>query len=244
MERDNFTCTECGDKKSTLNVHHWNYSKEPWDAKNEDLTTLCHLCHNKIEYCKDLTKDFLRQSDFRNLVLNSNKILIENKNVYIDFDCPDKISIYSHNENTDNKLSIFDRLILDAPDDIDYRIPLPLAKGFSVLRYDAPLPTGIRKSDLPNMASHCKQEECGSCYYEGVFVQWDEDLDERVLSFVMTIPPDISKSLIVVQEHKGVLGLIWRDHVPIGYEVDEWVENGSDGDEWIINSSWALVCNK
>ena len=106
MERDNFTCTECGDKKSTLNVHHWNYSKEPWDAKNEDLTTLCHLCHNKIEYCKDLTKDFLRQSDFRNLVLNSNKILIENKNVYIDFDCPDKISIYSHNENTDNKLSI------------------------------------------------------------------------------------------------------------------------------------------
>lgn len=49
MERDNFTCTECGDNKNTLNVHHWNYSKEPWDAKNEDLSTVCRSCHELIE---------------------------------------------------------------------------------------------------------------------------------------------------------------------------------------------------
>lgn len=241
MQRDNFTCTQCGDTTDTQNVHHWQYSKEPWDAKNEDLTTVCRSCHEEIEKCKALTKDFLKQSDFRMLLEQIERLLKNRAVKVVAFE--DCVTVVLVDDCNNDEPSAFDRLIDDA-EDIDYDIPLPLIEGNIYLRYDAPLPFGISKSDLPNMASHCKQELCGSCYHEGVFVQWDEDHDERVLSFIMTIPPDIRKSLMVVQEHKGVLGLIWRDHVPTQYQVDEWVENGSDTDGWIINSSWALVCTK
>ena len=130
MQRDNFACTQCGDAKTTLNVHHWQYSKEPWDVKNEDLTTVCRSCHEEIEQCKDLTKDFLRQFDFRNLVLNINRILIENGNVFIDFDCHDLISIYPQNVNViDDQIAIPDgyRLldegeIIEAGDEFKYAL--------------------------------------------------------------------------------------------------------------------------
>ena len=68
MQRDNFTCTECGDSDSTLNVHHWEYAKEPWDAKNADLVTVCEKCHKEIEDCKKLTKLFLRNDGFRDFM--------------------------------------------------------------------------------------------------------------------------------------------------------------------------------
>jgi hypothetical protein len=94
MERDNFTCTVCEDKENTLNVHHWEYSKEPWDAKNKDLTTVCRSCHENIEHCKALTKSFLRRTDFRDLVTNMERILNVCKNIYIDCDRHDMIFIY------------------------------------------------------------------------------------------------------------------------------------------------------
>jgi hypothetical protein len=78
MQRDNFACTQCGDTSMTQNVHHWQYSKEPWDAKNEDLTTVCRSCHEEIEKCKELTKDFLRQSDFRMLLKQIETLLKTN----------------------------------------------------------------------------------------------------------------------------------------------------------------------
>jgi hypothetical protein len=260
MQRDNFKCTQCGDTSTTQNVHHWQYSKEPWDAKNEDLTTVCRSCHEEIEQCKDLTKNLLRQLDFRQLLLNIKRLLIKNKELKV-IAFEDCVTVVIEEMIGETKLSRmidemklrrridelsdFDRLIESAPDDIDYSIPLPDPDGFfRHPKYDAPLPHGLSKQDLPNMASHCKQEICGSCYHEGVFVQWDEDHDDRVLSFIDTIPANIQKSLIAVQEHKGSLGLIWRNLVPVGYEVDDWVINGADGDNWIIMTSWALVCNK
>jgi hypothetical protein len=94
MQLDNFTCTVCEDKENTLNVHHWEYSKEPWDAKNEDLTTVCRSCHEKIEHCKALTKSFLRRTDFRDLVTNMERILNVCGNIYIDCDRHDMIFIY------------------------------------------------------------------------------------------------------------------------------------------------------
>ena len=240
MQRDNFTCTQCGDTTDTQNVHHWQYSKEPWVAKNEDLTTVCRSCHEEIEQCKDLTKDFLRQSDFRMLLKQIQRLLRNREVRVIAFDNCVTVALVDDYDNHD--LSAFDCLI-DAAEDIDYSIPLPLIEGCSVLRYDAPLPAGIRKSYLPNMASHCKQELCGSCYYEGVFVQWDEDLDDRVLGFIESIPPDIRKSLIVIQEHKATLGFIWKNEVPIGYE--EGVDFDTPcGDCWYVGSSWALVYTK
>lgn len=51
MERDNFCCVNCGDDRTTLNVHHKKYitGKKPWEYKDEDLITLCITCHSIIE---------------------------------------------------------------------------------------------------------------------------------------------------------------------------------------------------
>jgi hypothetical protein len=83
MQRDNFKCSQCKNGDITLNVHHWQYSKEPWDAKNEDLTTVCHLCHKEIEHCKALTKELLRQFDFRELLSNIERLLLKNKELKV-----------------------------------------------------------------------------------------------------------------------------------------------------------------
>lgn len=48
MERDEFSCVDCDDDKSTLNVHHCYYKKgfEPWEYPDECYKTLCENCHN------------------------------------------------------------------------------------------------------------------------------------------------------------------------------------------------------
>lgn len=47
MERDDFQCTFCGDRTTTLNVHHKYYDKgkNPWEYPEESLLTLCEHCH-------------------------------------------------------------------------------------------------------------------------------------------------------------------------------------------------------
>lgn len=47
MDRDNFQCRECGDGKTTLNVHHTYYTRDakPWEYPDESLRTLCEKCH-------------------------------------------------------------------------------------------------------------------------------------------------------------------------------------------------------
>lgn len=46
MERDNWTCQQCYDTETTLNVHHiWYSGRDPWDAPDEALVTLCRDCH-------------------------------------------------------------------------------------------------------------------------------------------------------------------------------------------------------
>lgn len=47
MERDGFECCECGDKETTLNVHHSYYTKgaKPWEYPDESLKCLCEKCH-------------------------------------------------------------------------------------------------------------------------------------------------------------------------------------------------------
>lgn len=50
LNRDNFTCQLCGDKKTTLHVHHKYYleGKLPWEYKSDILITLCENCHSWI----------------------------------------------------------------------------------------------------------------------------------------------------------------------------------------------------
>ena len=47
LERDGFACKQCGDKNSTLHVHHCFYEKgkKIWDYNDIDLFTLCDSCH-------------------------------------------------------------------------------------------------------------------------------------------------------------------------------------------------------
>jgi len=53
LQRDNFTCQHCKDTETELHVHHWSYYGNPWDAPNEQLTTLCKYCHAIEEAVKD-----------------------------------------------------------------------------------------------------------------------------------------------------------------------------------------------
>jgi len=51
MQRDNFQCISCGDRESTLNIHHavpYRKDTEPWEYENDELTTLCDDCHSQI----------------------------------------------------------------------------------------------------------------------------------------------------------------------------------------------------
>jgi len=50
LERDEWECTNCGDGKSTLHIHHQYYEKatDPWDYPDYCYTTLCEICHKEI----------------------------------------------------------------------------------------------------------------------------------------------------------------------------------------------------
>lgn len=47
LERDNFTCRDCQATDKHLHVHHCHYEKDPWDASNDVLLTLCEDCHER-----------------------------------------------------------------------------------------------------------------------------------------------------------------------------------------------------
>ena len=50
FKRDKFTCRGCGSKDNTLHVHHLKYQwgKDPWSYKNDELLTLCENCHTIV----------------------------------------------------------------------------------------------------------------------------------------------------------------------------------------------------
>lgn len=61
MERDEFMCTSCQDNGNTLNVHHkvaYRKNVKPWEYEDDELTTLCEICHKDIsgviDYCKNV----------------------------------------------------------------------------------------------------------------------------------------------------------------------------------------------
>lgn len=49
MDAAGFACEECGDKTTTLNVHHRYYAKgrKPWEYEDASLACLCEPCHKR-----------------------------------------------------------------------------------------------------------------------------------------------------------------------------------------------------
>jgi hypothetical protein len=47
LDRDKWTCKECGCDSGILHVHHLRYNngRPVWDIDNKYLITLCHKCH-------------------------------------------------------------------------------------------------------------------------------------------------------------------------------------------------------
>lgn len=63
MQRDEFTCMDCGTQTETLHVHHCLYvsGKDPWDYDESLLRTLCHECHeSRHDMERDLKLEFAR----------------------------------------------------------------------------------------------------------------------------------------------------------------------------------------
>ncbi len=68
LKRDKFTCKKCGDKETTLHVHHLKYEsgKLAWEIDNKFLITLCEHCHYEIEDIEgeiDFEKIFIHKMD-------------------------------------------------------------------------------------------------------------------------------------------------------------------------------------
>ena len=59
MQRDNFECKWCMNNEKTLNVHHLQYSGEPWDTPIEHLITLCEDCHKDDHDMRKCAEDEL-----------------------------------------------------------------------------------------------------------------------------------------------------------------------------------------
>lgn len=94
MQRDNFSCTCCGDKETTLHVHHKCYKTnyEPWDIEDEHLITLCEDCHKlEEEQLKEYSSLFIqsfRESEFmaddlRELAWGVNNVTLTDTRSYL-----------------------------------------------------------------------------------------------------------------------------------------------------------------
>ncbi len=61
LERDNFTCTNCGSDEKNLHVHHFLYVKEfkVWEYDEGNLTTFCDECHSEWHETNDAIKILL-----------------------------------------------------------------------------------------------------------------------------------------------------------------------------------------
>jgi hypothetical protein len=102
------------------------------------------------------------------------------------------------------------------------------------------LPAIFLDADLPGMATHCNQLDCGFSVYRGVLVQWDEDRDVRVLDVLDDMPDHLRARLLVVQEHEGSICFAWNGDVPAEYEQNTGLHVPRDGDYWCINRSVAV----
>lgn len=60
LEKDGFTCTQCGETKRTLHAHHLYYiaKRKPWEYPIECVVTLCDECHKDEHAIAEEFKDW------------------------------------------------------------------------------------------------------------------------------------------------------------------------------------------
>lgn len=64
LNRDKFTCTNCGSEDKTLHIHHLVYENggNPWDSPDDNLLTLCEDCHEEFEtFYKEIAPLIIRK---------------------------------------------------------------------------------------------------------------------------------------------------------------------------------------
>ena len=61
MQRAGFACERCGDKDTTLNVHHKNYKSghAPWEYELNNFVCLCRDCHEIVHKQKEMINNLL-----------------------------------------------------------------------------------------------------------------------------------------------------------------------------------------
>lgn len=67
MQRAGFACERCGDKETTLNVHHKNYKRDhaPWEYEMNNYVCLCRPCHEEIHEQKEMVNNLIPYSELR-----------------------------------------------------------------------------------------------------------------------------------------------------------------------------------
>ena len=70
LERDGHQCRYCRTQEGPLQVHHTYYAwgKEPWEAEDKHLLTLCRDCHEKRQKTEDDIAQALAEFDYPELI--------------------------------------------------------------------------------------------------------------------------------------------------------------------------------
>lgn len=79
----------------------------------------------------------------------------------------------------------------------------------------------------------------GISTYKNIIIVWDEDYDKRVLKFIDKMIPELRKELLLAEEHKGCLFLLWKDIIPKVYKTGTStdIEDLTWGcDSWCVDS--------
>lgn len=118
MNRDDFTCRICGDKETTLAIHHLKYSGEPWDAPDDKLITVCEDCHETIEEHKSDIKDF---GSFK---------IIKRRILYNDIESSEKVQFISYDNIINLKIVCGNNIIVKF--NIEGKPLIDIAKLFSI----------------------------------------------------------------------------------------------------------------
>lgn len=83
LNRDDFTCQLCGDKGTTLHVHHHQYigGNLPWEYPLENFITYCEICHQIVESLKETNYQLLSLSKADEQILPHSIVLARDTDV-------------------------------------------------------------------------------------------------------------------------------------------------------------------